>query len=182
MAASSTPLLGRPLRRLYRTDRCARRVSQVRRSDFDKLLLDRAAQAGIRIVQGQARKPVLDSDGSLRGALIGDSQGEVSRIDSEVLVDASGQATFLSNVGIAGKKGRGRYDKQLAVFTHVKGALRDAGKDSGNTLIFTVKRITGPGSSRLTTKWSVSVWSRPRATFLPKERANGTSSCGRSGS
>src|SRR6266702_3122322 len=62
--------------------------------------------------------------------------GAVEDIASEVLVDASGQGTFLSNAGMIGGKVRGNYDRQVAIFSQVAGAIRDPGAASGNTLIF----------------------------------------------
>jgi len=56
------------------------------------------------------------------------------------MIDASGQGTFLANRGVIGPKDRGNYDKQLAVFSQVTGAIRDEGDVRDNTLIFYQKK------------------------------------------
>ncbi len=60
------------------------------------------------------------------------------------MVDASGQNTFLANKGVIGPKERGNYDKQLAIFSQVKGAIRDEGAVRVTILLSFIKRkITG---------------------------------------
>jgi flavin-dependent dehydrogenase len=59
---------------------------------------------------------------------------------SELLLDCSGQATFLAHAGVTGPKYLGSYDKQIAVFSQVAGAIRDRGPsvadDPNNTVLF----------------------------------------------
>lgn len=109
---------------------------QVRRSDFDKMLLDAALARGAKFIRGQALRPLPDEEGAVHNLLIRTSEGEIEEVEAEVLVDASGCTTFLSNNGVIGKAERGRYDKQIAFFSHVRGAVRDVGKDSNATLVF----------------------------------------------
>jgi flavin-dependent dehydrogenase len=65
-------------------------------------------------------------------------------VDSELLLDCSGQATFLANAGVTGPKYLGSHDKQIAIFSQVAGAIRDDGatRDAhkDNTLIFYQKK------------------------------------------
>lgn len=109
---------------------------QVRRSEFDQMLLDEAQRRGAVLVRGQAVDPLLDDDGAVRGARVRMDDGGMQGVVSEVLVDASGQSAFLSNSGVAGKKVLGRYDKQIAIFSQVPNAVRDEGKHRDDTLIF----------------------------------------------
>jgi len=109
---------------------------QVRRSEFDKQALLAAKNAGAEVVTGQATQVLRNSDGSVGGVMVRTPRGETVRIESKVVVDASGMATFLSNAGVAGTKERGKYDRQLAMFSHLRGAKREPGKARGNTLIF----------------------------------------------
>ena len=122
---------------------------QVRRSDFDKMLLDEAVARGATLLKGKALKPLLcegpGGDVEVCGAEVRMADGGVQRIESEVLLDCSGQATWLANLGgVTGPKYLGAYDKQIAIFSQVDGALRDSGtaKDTqreqhkDNTLIF----------------------------------------------
>lgn len=61
------------------------------------------------------------------------------------MLDCSGLATFLANQRVTGPKYVGSYDKQIAFFTHVTGALRDSGSSGeeakDNTLIFYKKKF-----------------------------------------
>jgi flavin-dependent dehydrogenase len=109
---------------------------QVRRSDFDKMMLDEAVAREADLIQGQAIEPLFKDDGSVRGVRVQMADGDVKDIESEVLLDCSGQTTFLSNAGVTGPKYRGNYDRQIAVFSQVAGAIRDGGKHRNDTLIF----------------------------------------------
>ena len=117
---------------------------QVRRSIFDQMMLDEAAARGATIVRGTAVKPLLRDDGSVRGAQIRMADGGTVDVDSELLLDCSGQATFLANAGVTGPKYLGSHDKQIAIFSQVAGAIRDDGatRDAhkDNTLIFYQKK------------------------------------------
>ena len=113
---------------------------QVRRSDFDKMLLDEAVSRGATLLHGKALKPLVN-DGVVRGAKVRMADGGIQDIESQVLLDCTGQATWLANHGgVTGPKYLGAYDKQIAIFSQVEGALREDGgtRDShkDNTLIF----------------------------------------------
>ncbi len=117
---------------------------QVRRSDFDKMMLDAAVTRGATLFRGKAIKP-LTNDGSVRGAQVHMADGGVQNIESEILLDCSGQATWLANQrSVTGPKYLGAYDKQIAIFSQVEGAIRDDGgtRDThkDNTLIFYQKK------------------------------------------
>ncbi|MCK6546472.1 tryptophan 7-halogenase [Myxococcota bacterium] len=116
---------------------------QVRRSDFDKMLHDAARARGIDIVHGEALSPIRGDDGSVKGCTVKMADGGVQEIHSEVLVDASGQYTWLARQGVTSKRIAGHYDKQIAIFSQVKNTIRDNGNDTtdrehhpDNTLIF----------------------------------------------
>lgn len=113
---------------------------QVRRSEFDKLLLDEAVARGATLLRGQATKPLLNHDGSVHGVQARMADGGLQDIEAELVLDCSGQATFLANAGVTGPKYRGSYDKQIAIFSQVAGALRDPGGSrklhKDNTIIF----------------------------------------------
>lgn len=113
---------------------------QVRRSDFDKMMLDEAVARGATLIQGKATRPLVDN-GTVKGAQVRMADGGEQTIHAEVLLDCSGQATWLANLGgVTGPKYMGAYDKQIAIFSQVSGAIRDHGgaRDQGkdNTLIF----------------------------------------------
>lgn len=107
----------------------------VRRSDFDHMLFTAAAARGVSVMEAEAVAPLLKDD-TVGGVRVRTNGGRTEDIVSEVLVDASGQAAFLCNAGFTGRKVRGNYDRQLAVFSQVAGAIRDPAAAAGNTLIF----------------------------------------------
>jgi 1H-pyrrole-2-carbonyl-[peptidyl-carrier protein] brominase len=98
---------------------------QVLRSDFDKMMLETALSRGTDFIHGEVAKPIVADDGTVRGLTVKDHRGKVFDIESEIVLDCSGQATFLANAGVAGPKFNGNYDKQMAVFSQVEGAIRD---------------------------------------------------------
>src|SRR5438105_8664125 len=113
---------------------------QVRRSDFDRMMLEEAVARGAALVHAKAIKPIV-RDGTVRGAQVRMPDGGTEDFESEVLLDCSGQATWLANHGgVTGPKYLGSYDRQIAIFSQVAGAIRDSGptRDThrDNTLIF----------------------------------------------
>jgi flavin-dependent dehydrogenase len=117
---------------------------QVRRSDFDAMMLNEATKRGATLVRGTATKALRTEDGGVRGVTVRKKDGTEEDIESEVLLDCSGMATFLANQRVTGPKYLGSYDKQIAFFAHVKGAIRDEGSSGetnrDNTLIFYKKK------------------------------------------
>jgi 1H-pyrrole-2-carbonyl-[peptidyl-carrier protein] brominase len=108
---------------------------QARRSVFDKLLLDTAVERGVENFDGEASGVIMEGK-LLRGIRCRAKDGSEHELMGEVVIDASGQNTFLANKGVIGPKGRGNYDKQVAIFIQVTGAIRDEGEKRDDTLIF----------------------------------------------
>lgn len=113
---------------------------QVDRQQFDKMLLDLAVARGATLIHGQATQPILDDDGGVRGVTVRTADGATLNVECDVLLDCSGQATFLANAGVTGPKYRGNYDKQIAIYSRVAGAIRDQGPHQDDTLIFYQKK------------------------------------------
>ena len=114
---------------------------QVRRSDFDTMILNEALSRGATLLPGRAVRPLLRDDGSVRGVQVQPADGGTLEIESEMLLDCSGQATWLANLGgVTGPKYLGAYDKQIAFFSQVVDTVRDHGGTRetmpDNTLIF----------------------------------------------
>jgi len=76
---------------------------QVRRSEFDQMLLDKCLEVGTTFIHGEAIKPIGDSS-EIKGVSIRQNDDTILNIESSVLIDASGQGTFLANKGVTGKK------------------------------------------------------------------------------
>ena len=114
---------------------------QVRRSEFDAMLLDEATARGADLLRGRALRPLLDDAGTVRGLRVAPDEGPEVDVEAEMVLDCSGQSTFMAAQEITGPKYMGSYDKQIAIFSQVAGFQRDDGSDGrasmpGNTLIF----------------------------------------------
>jgi len=118
---------------------------QVRRSDFDTMMLKEAETRGATVMRGTATKPLLADDGAVRGVTVRWPDGKSEEIETQIVLDCSGQATFLANQRVTGPKYVGSYDKQVAFFSQVTGAVRGpgiSGEDAkDNTLIFYAKKF-----------------------------------------
>jgi flavin-dependent dehydrogenase len=103
---------------------------QVRRSDFDRLLLNNAQLCGVEVRQ-QTRVTSLnrlEADGCQ--ARILDPEGRESTVSARFLVDASGRDTFLSR---RNKLLRRNPDHNAAaIFGHFRNVPRREGRDEGN--------------------------------------------------
>ncbi len=106
---------------------------QVKRGDFDRIVLNKAQKEGAELIRGKVTKALQEADGTVYGVEVKLEDGDLETIEADIVVDASGMTTFLSTTGVAGKKERGKYDRQIAIYSHVKGAKRD---EQDNTLIF----------------------------------------------
>lgn len=115
----------------------------VTRSSFDRILLDAALARGAEYMSCEAVGP-LQENGRVVGLQIRTPGGALEDLRSDVLVDCSGQATFLANRGITGPKVKGGYANQVGIFSQIEGMTLDEGtepsKSLGNTLIFYKQR------------------------------------------
>ena len=111
----------------------------VLRSTFDKVLFDAALERGAEWIKATALAPIRKDD-AIVGLTIRTPGGATEDMYSDVLIDASGCATFLSNHRVTGPKIPGNSDKQIALFSLFAGGIRDSGpglsKQPGNTLLF----------------------------------------------
>ena len=129
---------------MSRTDQATLEPSttwQVRRSEFDAMLIRAARQRGVTVLDGQVTEPILDDNGSVIGVMVEQDDGEMLEMSASMTVDASGRSAWASRAGLTGPRGRGHYAAQTAVSSHLKGAVRDPGADSGNTIIFYADRL-----------------------------------------
>ncbi|MCO5205787.1 MAG: tryptophan 7-halogenase [Anaerolineae bacterium] len=107
---------------------------QVRRADFDNMLMEKARECGVEAIDGRALRPIQDGD-KVVGVEVQLDDGETVEIASKVLIDASGQSTFLAGAGLTSPKDRDRYDNQVAIFSQVRNTRRDI-DNRDDTLIF----------------------------------------------
>lgn len=107
---------------------------QVRRSEFDHILLNNAAAKGARVIEG-CRVGELDLADSGGVAVTAKSDaGEQQRWRARFLIDASGRDTLVANK--LGLKDRNRRHASAAIYGHFTGARRQQGRAEGNISIF----------------------------------------------
>jgi flavin-dependent dehydrogenase len=106
---------------------------QVKRAEFDELLLRNAASSGVEVREGTAVTAVDLADP--KRATVTTANGE--RIDARFVVDASGHGAFLGNR--IGDKEDVEELKKVAVFAHYKNVPRPEGRDAGNTIIVVLR-------------------------------------------
>ncbi|MCA9036142.1 MAG: tryptophan 7-halogenase [Planctomycetaceae bacterium] len=110
---------------------------QVVRSEFDKMLLDRAVELGAVVhTSAHVQQVLFDGDAAVGvGCTVTNPDGvkQDLTIKSKVVVDASGQSAFLSSRH--GKRDRDPRLRKATVWSYFRGARRDDGRDEGATLI-----------------------------------------------
>ncbi|MBL8446855.1 MAG: tryptophan 7-halogenase [Zoogloeaceae bacterium] len=107
---------------------------QVRREEFDEILIRNAARQGVQVEEGcRARDVVFQADQSVVVTAAHDD-GRESEWEARFLVDASGRETFLANRFQI--KHRNPRHNSSAVYGHFRGARRHAGTEEGNITIF----------------------------------------------
>ncbi len=108
---------------------------QVRRAEFDEILIRNASRKNARVVEGCQVEDVdflPDNAGALVQARHDD--GSVETVHARFVLDASGRDTFLGNRFKA--KQRNKKHNSTAIYGHFSGAERNAGKAEGNITIF----------------------------------------------
>ncbi len=107
---------------------------QVERSEFDKMLFDRASELGADCYdQTRLVDVIFDEHDRATGVVIRDSEGQQHEITCRVVIDGTGQQSFLAN-----KLGLKEVDpklKKAAIWTYYKDAVRGEGDNEGATII-----------------------------------------------
>ncbi|MEZ4761772.1 MAG: tryptophan 7-halogenase [Calditrichia bacterium] len=114
-------------------DHAAAQTWQVRRSEFDKMLLDNAREKGANVFEGWRVREALENDGAITGIIAQDENDNRNEFIAPVTIDASGRNSFFVN-----RNGWRVMDEQLkkvSIWTYYKGAKRDAGIDEGATTV-----------------------------------------------
>ena len=107
---------------------------QVRRSEFDHVLIENARSKGAKVHQGARVRSV---EFTAEGPAVVDVEhddGSRSRWRAQFLVDASGRDTFLANV--LGFKRKNPKHNSAALYAHFTGAHRLEGAAEGNISVF----------------------------------------------
>ena len=108
---------------------------QVRRSEFDHILLRNAADKGATVLEGCTVRDVQFAPEGRSATITAESEdGARSTWRAHYVVDASGRDTFLGSRFKA--KHRNPKHNSAAMFAHFSGARRPEGKAAGNITIF----------------------------------------------
>lgn len=114
---------------------------QVRRSEFDQMLLDNAREHGVHVFEETRALEVLFEGDKAVGAKLRTRDGEDVVVKAKVVVDALGQSSLILD-----RMNLRKWDadlKKAAIWTYWKGAMRDAGKDDGATIVLQTKDKKG---------------------------------------
>lgn len=106
---------------------------QVRRSDFDRMLLDNARTKGVEVFQGAAVREVLMDGERVAGVRADLAGGGSGTFHADAVIDASGRDAFLASR--LGLKRRDPDLNKISIFSYYRGALRDPGLDAGATTV-----------------------------------------------
>jgi geranylgeranyl reductase family protein len=105
---------------------------QVTRSEFDKMLIEHAAEQGAKVHQGTPVKRVL-FEGSRAIGVEAEIEGSIQQFHARVVVDATGQSAMLSNK--FGWRVRDPRLKKAVIYSYFKGAHREPDLNGGATLV-----------------------------------------------
>ncbi|TWU41569.1 putative oxidoreductase [Novipirellula aureliae] len=115
-------------------DRPCSTTWQVERSEFDKLLFDRAGELGADCYDQTRLLDVhFDENHKATGVSVRTADGNNHSIDCRVVIDATGQQSFIAN-----KLKLKQVDanlKKVAIWTYYRGAVRGEGDNEGATII-----------------------------------------------
>jgi flavin-dependent dehydrogenase len=103
------------------------RSYQVTRADFDKLLLDHAAESGAEVREETSVNQIDFSDDGVTIGITRKENGAASEIRARYVIDASGRNSILG----AKFKLKKNYEhlQKVSVFAHYDGMIRAAGRD-----------------------------------------------------
>lgn len=109
------------------------RAYQVRRDEFDDLLIRTAASRGADVRQGwRATRPHWDGD-RLAGAWVRTDWGDEGLVRARAVLDATGQAAFLATR--MGWRAAYPGHRKVAILGHFEGVWLPEGREAGNVMI-----------------------------------------------
>lgn len=114
---------------------------QVRRSEFDHILLNNAREKGVTVHEGARVIEVLFEGKRATGIRVKLENEPEKVVNAKIVIDASGQSTLIMD-----RFGLREWDpilKKTALWTYWKGAFRDSGRDEGPTMVMQTKGKKG---------------------------------------
>jgi flavin-dependent dehydrogenase len=110
---------------------------QVRRSEFDEILLNNARDHGVAVHEGARVLEVIFEGDRAVGVRVQEDECEEREVRAKVVVDASGQSSMIMD-----RMNLREWDpvlRKAALWTYWQGAYRDTGRDEGATLVVQTK-------------------------------------------
>lgn len=115
----------------------ARPTWQVRRAEFDDMLLKRAISTGAEHVRATAKTPIVEGERVVGVCVALASEPSSSReVRCSLLIDASGQGVFLSREDIAGPRRVAAFNRQIALYSQFTGVEAELGERANMTILF----------------------------------------------
>ena len=105
---------------------------QVKRDEFDRMMLDNALEHGAEVREGVAVREVLFENSRAVGVRA-EVDGKSQEISAKVVVDATGMSTLLARQ--LKLRERDPLLQNAAIYAYYRGALRDEGRSAGATII-----------------------------------------------
>jgi flavin-dependent dehydrogenase len=133
--------LSEPFYFIDNKDHASSQTWQVRRSEFDQLMLNNAREHGVNVHEGIRVLEVIFEGDRAVGVRLKTEDGSEQEVRAKVVVDASGQSSMLMD-----RLGLREWDpvlKKAALWTYWKGAFRDTGRDEGATMVIQTEGKTG---------------------------------------
>lgn len=106
---------------------------QVWRSEFDKMILDKARSNGATVMEETKAKNLIKSGDRVEGITVESEELGLLELRAPIVVDASGRDCFAAHK--QKWKIRDPELKKIALWTYYKGAKRDPGLDEGATTV-----------------------------------------------
>ena len=107
---------------------------EVRRSEFDHVLLRNAAKKGAVVHEGWRVDGAEVHGNGLQTISAIDESGERDTWQARFYIDATGRDTFMAD--FLGVKERNPRHRSAALYAHFEGAQRETGRDEGNICIY----------------------------------------------
>ncbi|MCY1054786.1 tryptophan 7-halogenase [Nannocystis sp. SCPEA4] len=103
---------------------------QVRRAEFDKILLDNARRLGVDVREEHSVRQVVKEDGRVVGVEFTDADGRPGLVRARYVVDASGNTSKLH--GAVGERVYSKYFQNIALYGYYEGGKRLAEPHAGS--------------------------------------------------
>ncbi|MHC4947603.1 MAG: NAD(P)/FAD-dependent oxidoreductase [Planctomycetota bacterium] len=115
------------------TDHECARTWQVRRGDFDRMLLDNAVERGAEAFLDTTARALRTDGDRVTGVRAVTAAGEPLEIRAPMTIDASGRDLF--TMSQTDWRVPDPFLRKIAIWTYVRGARRDCGVDAGATTV-----------------------------------------------